>query len=200
MVDDVRRKLNVVSGRKWRGIEHDQRLAAQTDSPGQTTGGRLEHLLANSGQLLEVGFGVDIDRRDCRTGQDVVELIGENQSPALFQPFTGVGCPQQRSSASRVQLGSVIQTLRQRVAQFLARLAGVRPTVVFEIQLAVPDRHVGLLRQVAIETFEELARAAHLDPRKARQVLQPTTGFDHLNRRTTTTIAVAKSNQALLLE
>src|SRR5207245_5662483 len=51
-----------------------------------------------------------------------------------------------------------------------------------------------------LQTFEELARAAHLDTRETGQVLQTPTSFDHLKRRTTTTVAIAKGDQELLLE
>ena len=152
----------------------------------------LEHGLANRRQALVVCFRVDVDRRDGGPRQNVVELVGQHQPPALFEPLARIRGAHQRPRRGGVQLRGVIQPLGQHIAQLLAGLPGIRTAVILQVQLAVPDRHVRALGQTAVEPFEKLVGAAHLHPRKAGQIRQTPASLDHFERGSAAAIAVAE--------
>src|ERR1051326_774647 len=109
--------------------------------------GGIQNLISETRKTDEVLLGVLVHLADGRAGQNVMELIGQNQSPALVKRGARILRPQQDPRTRGVELRRVIQALRQRVPQLLARLSGVRTAVVLEIQLAVPYGNVVSARQ-----------------------------------------------------
>src|SRR5581483_647321 len=114
-------------------------------------------------ELCEVARGVLVDEADRRTGEDVVELLEQQQLPQPLELCARILA----AARDREHLGVVEALLRAAVAPLDERLRRVRAAVVLEIELAHHDRPLSRLR---LEEVEELLRRAGARPRHALQV------------------------------
>jgi hypothetical protein len=97
---------------------------------------------------------------DRRPGQDVVELLEQDELPKLAEPrvrIVGTG-PHRGRSAPQLRLAQ--QMLAAPVALLGLRLRRVRPTVQLQVQLADPH---GRVRVVGFGLGEERCRCLDLD-------------------------------------
>src|SRR5206468_5902754 len=100
-------------------------------------------------------------------GQDVVELVQQQQLPELVQPLGGVGGAGLAHGGGGQEFGIVQRPLALYVAQLDSGLRCVGSAVVFEVELAQDRRQVG---GVGLQRSEELIAGGDGRARKALQV------------------------------
>ena len=134
--------------------------------------------------LGQVALGVLVDEPDGRAGEDVVELLQEEELPQAVELLARVVAARD----GREELGVVQRDLGAPVAALRARLGRVRAAVVLEVELAEDRRALARLR---LERLEELRRRGHPRPRQALQIARAEHRLDHRARRPAAPVAVA---------
>src|SRR5581483_9616193 len=140
-------------------------------------------------ELCEVALRVLVDEPDRRAGENVVELLEEEQLPEPIE----LGARVRAAARDREELGVVQPELRAAVALLHERLRRVGPAVVLEVQLADDDRALDVLR---LERVEELVGARRAHARQALQVARATDALEHVARRSAAAVAVTEDEEA----
>src|SRR5438552_4091614 len=105
---------------------------------------RTAYLLPDPLYLRILVVAVDIDLRYATAGQDIVELVEQDQLPAGVKLLL----PVQRSAGDGPgvePLGLAVEELGGAVGLLGARLTGVGATMVFEVQLTDPARQAWVI-------------------------------------------------------
>ena len=123
-----------------------------------------------------------------------MELLGEHLPPRLVE-LVGVDLGTADGRRRRPQLGLAEQPLAPAVAELRAQLAGQRPPMGLEVQLAAPHRHRRPGRRLGLDVLEEPRRRAELDVGHRVEVGEPGGAGEHLARRPAAAVAVAVGDQ-----
>src|SRR5581483_10145062 len=135
--------------------------------------------------LGEVALGGLVHRADRGAGEDVVELLQQEQLPQAVALGARI-----LAAARRVQeLGVVQRLLATAVASLRARLRRVDAAVVLEVELAGDDRP---LSRLGLERVEELLGGHLRRPRQPLQRARPAKRLEHALRRAAAAVAVAE--------
>ena len=136
----------------------------------------------------EIPLGVLVDEPDPRAGQDVVELLQQEELPEAVELRARILAAQ-----AGEELGVVQGLLAATVAALRARLRGVGAAVVLEVELPADDGPVSAAR---LERVEELLARPLRRARQALEVGHAAQCLEHLSRRASATVAVAEHEQA----
>ena len=185
-----------VAAVKGGGIHHDQ---VSANMPGDHPLSRLSdggdpclHLL-----VLPEGFLVHL--ADAAPGDDVVELVQANRPPCLPQfPVRVLVVPIQDRGHGGEEFGVVEGEFGLPVRTLVAALGGVRPAVVFQVELPVPDRQI--VSDLRFHRSEEvnhgpLAHAGH-----GRELPQHIEVLQHLPGGPATAISMPKGQQEIMAQ
>ena len=123
-----------------------------------------------------------------------MELLGEHLAPRLVE-LVGIDVGAAGRRRRRPQLGFAQQPLAPAVAELRAQLAGQRPPMGLEVQLAVPHRHGRPRRRLGLDVLEEARRRAELDVGQRIEVGEPGGAGEHLARRPAAAVAIAVGDQ-----
>ena len=137
---------------------------------------------------VEVGAGAHVDLRDARAGQDVVELVEQQDAPQPVELRLPAAVAAQRVERLRI----LQRPLAAPVAALHRGLRRVRAAVVLEVELA-HDRPQ--IPRVGREVVEERIRRPQLRLRQPGEVAHPPQPLEHLRGRPAAAVAVAEDQQ-----
>src|SRR5205823_7989513 len=137
----------------------------------------------------EVALGVLVHEPDRRAGEDVVELLQEQELPQAVELGPGI----RAAAREREELRVVQALLGPAISALHACLRRVRAPVELEVQLADDDRSRGGLR---FERLEELGRRRRPRSREPLEIPRAAKVLQHLARRPAAPVAVAEDEKA----
>ena len=185
-----------------RGVEHDERA--------RHAGGvdLLDDRLLRGGDQLGrdrrdprvVAQAVLVGPVDARAGDDVVELVEQQQLPRLVERGGGIRAPVARRArrGDRPQLGRAQRLLVAAVGPLDRAVRRVGAPVVLEVELADPHRQVGRLRRAPCPRTTRPCRARRAARRRGRPAGAPTRaspGSDRRRRRRSRTGTASASTR-----
>ena len=193
------RQLRAQRARRQVGVDHEQRLlaAAARDPLPQLGHPRVDDLPRRGDHAAELGLGLLGHLADARPGEDVVELVAQEDLPLGLERRRQVATREGGERADdlgghEVALGAAVRALR-------AALRGERPPVQLEVELADPGRS-SALGHAALRPVEELVHAAEALGGHGREGGQLAGPLDHLPRRASAAVAVADREEALRVD
>jgi len=139
-------------------------------------------------ELGEVAACVVVHEPDRRAGEDVVELLQQQELPEPVELGAWIV-----AARGRQELGIVQQLLAHAVAALREGLRRVHAAVVLEVELADDHGTVGVL---SFQRFEELVARRLPRAREALQVARASQRFEHRARRAAAAVAVPVDEQA----
>ena len=199
-VDEVRPAGDVddFPAAEGRGVEDDggSGEAGGVDRSGEGVERRGRHRSGPAGDLGQLGLGLLGHPPDRRPGQDVVELVGEEQPPGGAELGRGVEAARPTRQRRRPQLGRLERRLPLAIAPLDGRLAGERAPVLLQVQLAGPHRE---RRRVGFDGGEEGRRRLEGDGGNAVERTDPLGRLEHLPGGAAAAVAVAEGVDRALL-
>ena len=132
---------------------------------------------------------------DARAGDDVVELVEQQHLPGLVERRGRIPAPVAARRRGRPQLGRAQRLLVAPVGALDGPVGGVRPPVVFEVELTHPDREVGRLGP---HLLPERRNGVDLDSGHTVEVGEPARRLEHRARRSAAAVAVSERVQRVL--
>ena len=189
--------LHQIAAHPAGGVENHQRRIAvsQVYLPHDVFQRLIECLLSPVHQLPVLSLALLVDGADGGAGDDVVELVEQDQFPAFVERLLRVvGSPQvgQRSE----ELSVVVQKLALAVGPLVSRLGGVGAPVELQIQLPIPHRQP---RRILLQAAEEILRPPLGDAWRAGEILQPSAILQHLRRGPAAPVAETEGQQHLVV-
>jgi hypothetical protein len=148
------------------GVRDQHRLARAGSAPGRDVAqGGVPQLCGSCDDLCELFVGVFVDLRDGRAGEDVVELVEEQDLPEASE-FLGRVLGAVEGRRGREGLGLEQPVLALAVELLDLALAGERTPVKLQVEFAHP------LREVSRKVPEVLVHAGHAQARQGGKVLR----------------------------
>src|SRR5262249_42756712 len=148
------------------------------------------HLAPDALDLGVLRVAIGVDQRHATAGQDVVELVEQDELPAgveaglLAARAQRAGPGAQPPRPPGEQVGAPVGLLG-------AALAGVGAAVILQVQLAGPGRQVRIVPDSLVQPVEELIDTTGAQPREARQLAKRPRGLEHALGRPAAAVAPA---------
>ncbi len=158
-----------------------------------------------AGNFLDIFIilsGILVNLADRGTGNNVVELVRQNVLPSLCQFLLPgkANIPRKDCRHRRQPLRPAVQKLHFPVHALIVSLAGVSPSVVLQVQLAVPG--VDILLRVfhrVVKPAEVFAGCGHFQIGKPRNFFNSSPVLQHIPVHAAAPVAVSKGNQQILI-
>ena len=142
----------------------------------------------------ELALGLLVDLADAGAGQDVVELVAEQDPPLRLERGRQRRAEQRRHAAEG--LGGDQRPLGPAVQELGAALRGQRAAVELEVDLADPDRQRGVLVHGGVGLGEPVGDLDRAERGHDGEIGELPLALEHLLGRAAAAVAIAEGQQA----